>query len=308
MGQYSSFVRQLNFYGFSKVRNLKKNILYRHPMFKEGQKHLISGISRKKRIQKKESQNDRLIRRMKVKEYKAVFKGISDLEARIQKLEDDNKEIEAANKTLSDGLADFNEEWKRRTDKYIRSFCMIGYNFNYSMIKRICKFFIDSGFSPFKSCDETPKTNEEEEPDFETMMKYAKTRVQKLIFYRNEAENHLDPLFNLIVNGDKNMTENEDMEAYFQLYKKEFYRVMRTIKSAGSTLDLSQGANSDNTFSEMDEYRPDDLKQKNQDFMLDMEKISEVNYNSRSIKLEGLNFSDNESMLSFGGIFNQFEY
>lgn len=302
MGQYSSFVRQLNFYGFSKVRNLKKNILYRHRMFKKDNEINISRISRKKKIQKRETQNDKLLK-MKMKEYKRVAESIIDLEARINKLENDNKEVEKANQIISQQLGDFNVEWKRRLDKKILCFCLFGYYWNLRLVKRVCKFFIDSGFCGNKSCDENQK-KENFEPDYEEMMMFAKIRVKKLLFYTADSENYLDKFYDVVIDGDKSKVEKEDFQTYLQVYTKEFYRVIRTIKSAGSTNDLSLKENSDKEFSEID-YNLDMFNGRKES-LLEIDDINDINFGSRSIKLIG--FSDNESMISFSGLIDQFEY
>lgn len=51
---FSSFVRQLNMYNFTKTRNTKNQECFKHDYFVKGKRHLLAKISKKKK-QKKES-------------------------------------------------------------------------------------------------------------------------------------------------------------------------------------------------------------------------------------------------------------
>ena len=46
---FSSFVRQLNMYNFTKTRNTKNQECFKHEYFAKGKKHLLSKIVKKKK-------------------------------------------------------------------------------------------------------------------------------------------------------------------------------------------------------------------------------------------------------------------
>jgi heat shock transcription factor 1 len=51
---FSSFVRQLNMYNFTKSRNTKNQECFRHDCFVKGKKHLLAQIAKKKKKKEQE--------------------------------------------------------------------------------------------------------------------------------------------------------------------------------------------------------------------------------------------------------------
>lgn len=300
MTQLSSFVRQLNFYGFRKVKNVNKQMIYKHKHFRKDAVEELPLIKRKKMIKKTKEGLKQKKKRAIYGELRKLEADYKNLENRILEVEKEKTETEEANQHLKQKQEEFDVEAKRRIDKMITSFNLFVCNFDRPMVSRVCKFFINSGFCSYhdvKKAKEAENKNEKS-TDFneEEAFAFVEQRVRRLIFYRNEEENKLDEFYNCVSEKNFFMENDQNFQIDNKKFSEAFYRVLfeeNEDRTTDNSCDISGKG------SELLKIGKE--KEEAQVFYDD-------SFHARSIKLFGENFSDNESLISLNDYIEQFKY
>lgn len=196
---YSSFIRQLNMYGFHKVKNNDLTHEYKHPEFKRGHLDTIRRIRRQCYDGVKTDNRITNSYKSLYNELQTLEKGHIDLYRSLNVISAQNKQLVDSNTELVVQWYLLRKEHELRVKKLVFIFFMLIEKYTPELLAIIRSSLAESSFLDSNHNSQTPNPY---------MFKTAIHRiVQKLIFNKNKTDSLLDNLLNLfsklVTNGDK---------------------------------------------------------------------------------------------------------
>lgn len=266
--KFNSFVRQLNFYSFSKVRNNEETIEFRNNFFQRNRKSEIAKIKRKKRIKKNK---------------KHLVKRDINWKEEADRVIKDRIELREVNKQLKSKLESFKKKIQERINKFIRAFCLMIYFSSYPLLFNVYVYMFSSGLLTGINTFLPPN----KEVNIGQVLSTVKTRVQKLIFFAKEEDNYLDGFYKVVMD---NIPKDK--------INKEFLIGLKEMKEFMLKYLLGEKKEKGMSLKEICKEMGKEEEEE--------EIVGDGNWSSRSIKLSGL-VSDVESVKSFNGYLNYFD-
>lgn len=215
--KFSSFVRQLNFYCFTKMKNKDNHIEYANPNFKRHEKPLIKHIKRKKRIKKVKSDQNKEKEESLLKEYNELFAACKKLEMKISSIYEYNNSTRQANDDLENKRKNFVDEIAQRIDKLIKGFSLLIYFANQRMLFRVYASMVLYGIA-------TSISSGWGELTLDNIRTSIMLRVNKLLFYTSEDNNYLSVFYKAVVGQDTKMEHDPDFLEFFEKNKSNIQK------------------------------------------------------------------------------------
>lgn len=317
---YSSFVRNLNAYDFHKKRSAKGVIEFRHKLFKKGQLDTVLSIQRKSNYNK-EITRQLNERRELEDEIKRLERKCEIVESFNRNKREEIESIHESNMLINEKISEFQTQFADRIDRFIDKIALFFCYFDKGVIDEI-NIAISKAKPVPVSQTETDNYSDLAEEDkqklprkafcmFQCFKKFLRSKANQLFLYTDEAANALDSVIGIIDRHASKFEKSKDFDAI----KEYFTRYWEFVKSTEiKPTKKPERANIMNK-SNVEYFIP--LSTNNSMLMPNLEldsmmfdKLSKKNsiqelFNSESVRNNTINFSDNESVVSFGNMINE---
>ena len=142
---FASFVRQLNMYGFHKVKNDRGVHEFKHPQFKKGHYEELVHIKRKNiMVEKDEEQQDN---ELDAEEFIQLKEKLDTTRVSLETVTHQNLNLITANKEVASQLYNFKQEYESRLSKFFFMFYFILNSKSDSILTLLKKTLMDLGIS-----------------------------------------------------------------------------------------------------------------------------------------------------------------
>ena len=306
MKAFCSFIRQLTFYGFKKIDRSDQVLEYQRDYFNKHNYSWISRIKRKRRL-KKAISKELTVKRLDL-ERDNLSKKLNIITKLINLYEKDIKTVEQANKQISEFNKSFMDKMEERMVKF--TFCLTFMFFNYKLGigKKICQLFMSNNHKDSMKID-----NLKQKPSLglQTILDLS---VKHFIMFKDDKDNKLDKFMNLVLVGNRNIIREEGFKEIFRIVlerlvigqQEDRESTSRKISRFEMIVNMIEIQNwefqrKSLLINKDKEMIQEELKSLSAESFKFFETFSEgtESRNSRSIQLFDLNFSDNDSIMSF---------
>ena len=274
---YTSFLRQLSYYGFKKTKRNGNTHEYYNSKFLRSKKGSIHKITRNT------ERTSKIVKRKKSLERQLAEarEGIVVKEAEINRMKGLILEIEEANKDIASALQQFNDDIKIRVSVYCDAYMKLVFNYNSEIHRMMGEFFMKfrSGcrFGKLKKLTETEDLREA----FDNLISDFHGISKKSFMHGSGGKDTISVFFHSMLKNKK-----LSMEQQFIMEKVRNFvnRYVFTTKTMGFDFDYLCGAKKDGEKQMQETVQHEGISARELSF-------SEINFNGRL-------FSDNESLIS----------
>lgn len=199
---FASFVRQLNMYGFHKIKNDKGVHEFKHPQFKKDHYEELAHIKRKNILSDKGEDQDE--KEFDTDEFNHLREKLEFTKNSVENVTQQNTNLISANKDVAGQLYNFKQEYENRLSKFFFMFYFIINSRNEGILTLLKKTLMDLGINYEDNLNKTVEQRTLEASEYITTQIAANencehTIMNKLLnaftFYINVGDNSLDDLY-----------------------------------------------------------------------------------------------------------------
>lgn len=162
---FSSFIRQLNNYGFKKVKTNGHSCEYINSKFKRGKASTINKITRQTEMVSKQIKRKKILKRKAV----CVEDEVKLKQAEVKELEESIKCLTKENKRIKDSLNEFKSILYERMAHTCEVAFLVFIHFDDTVLNKIENFFIKAGIVCATDCFSNDMSFEEVKKNFENL-------------------------------------------------------------------------------------------------------------------------------------------
>lgn len=140
---FASFVRQLNMYGFHKIKNDRSIHEFRHPSFRKGHYDDLAHIKRKNITNQKGDEN--IDKELDTDEYNKLRETLERTKASLETITQQNINLIAANKEVASKLYNFKHDYESRLKKLFFMFYFLINSKDEKLLNLLKKTLIELG-------------------------------------------------------------------------------------------------------------------------------------------------------------------
>ena len=156
---FASFVRQLNMYGFHKIKNDRGVHEFKHPQFKKDHYEELAHIKRKNILIGKEDEIED--KELDAEEFVKLKEKLDNTKVSLEAVTQQNMSLISANKEVAGQLYNFKQDYENRLSKFFFMFYFIVNSKSDAILKLLKKTLMDLGISyeddPTKTIEERTK-------------------------------------------------------------------------------------------------------------------------------------------------------
>ena len=211
---YSSFVRQLNLYSFSKIKNEDGFIEFSHDKFQRGEKNKLNTIKRKlteytDALETYKDGHDEMS-----KKYKALEQQLSEVNNSLTIIKNQNKRLVDTNKDLLLRLYSFKNDFEEKIKKILFSFYIVSHYRDEETCQKVKQLMQEGGINI-----ELGELRNEQ-----AINTLVKRLASELIFLKNPDNKLLDKIVTVLLNFINEKVAINQFDIDWQSIAKELFK------------------------------------------------------------------------------------